>query len=200
MWFPCLTLRQIFCNYGKLCLSCITSVNRYISCFDTYSYLNAAHELQPNFHMHYKSVRNVCTLPLLQSWLCNVSVKINHLCSVFCTWLPTCLLHNGCIELFLLHVLHPRTPALTYLLILCHPPHCCRQLPGKDYFCLCALDSQDYKDFLTFILSIIPSLWLLFFSPISSEPYFVFVFFFTGDDHRQGEWSACPALLDIRHH
>lgn len=84
----------------------------------------------------------------------------------------------------------------TSLLILCCPPHCCRQLPlniwfswqQSTFFCLAVwqllrktifvcvlwhLDSQDYKDFLAFILSIIPSLWLVFFS-ISSEPFFFF--------------------------
>lgn len=39
-----------------------------------------------------------------------------------CTWLPTCVLHNGCMGLFLLHVLVAWTPAHTSLLILCCPP------------------------------------------------------------------------------
>lgn len=63
-------------------------------------------ELQPNFQMHFSSA-SVCALLQLQSRLCNVSVSRSCLLGVLhhhCTWLPTCVLHYGCMGLFLFHV------------------------------------------------------------------------------------------------
>lgn len=63
-------------------------------------------ELQPNFQIHFSSA-SVCALLQLQSRLCNVSVSRSCLLGVLhhhCTWLPTCVLHNGCMGLFLLDV------------------------------------------------------------------------------------------------
>lgn len=75
-------------------------------------------ELQPNFQMH--DSRNV-TVTLVQRF-CERRSRLLGVLHHHCTRLPTCVLHNGCMGLFLLHVLIARTPAHTSLLILCCPP------------------------------------------------------------------------------
>lgn len=75
--------------------------------------------LQPNFQMRYWSARNVCSSLQLRncgtfqrSRSCLLGLLHHH-----CTWLPTCVLHNGCVGLFLL--LEPqRTLAYRFFAVL----------------------------------------------------------------------------------
>lgn len=133
-------------------------------------------ELHPNFQIH--DSRNICALLQLQSRLCNVSLRVNHVCRVsFTITAPDSQLASCIMD------------AWGYFCFMCSSREPQRTLPCW-FFAVLPLLQASPSEHLT----------ITFFHFHWSKSWFYLFFLSAGDDHRQGERSAGPALLDIRHH